>query len=79
MGKSWKNLLQKQYNYLRYSIDEDEKAKGTKERVLKRKLNFLYYKNCLETPQIERKINYLKKKQIDVNILKEDYKRIFKK
>ena len=72
MGKSWKNLLQKQYNYLRYSIDEDEKAKGTKERVLKRKLNFLYYKNCLETPQIEIKTNYLKKKQIDVNILKED-------
>ena len=71
-GKSWKNLLQKQYNYLRYSIDEDEKAKGTKKRVLKRKLNFLYYKNCLETPQIERKTNYLKKKQIDVNILRKD-------
>ena len=46
--------------------------KMKKQKGLKRKLNFLYYKNCLETPQIERKTNYLKKKQIDVNILRED-------
>ena len=37
--------------------DEDEKAKGTKKCVIKRKLKFKNYKHCLEATQLERKIS----------------------
>ena len=40
----------------------------------KQNLNFKIIKNCLEAAQIERKINYLRKKKIDVDSLKEDQK-----
>ena len=30
--------------------------------VIKRKVKFQDYKNCLEVAQIERKVNYLRKK-----------------
>ena len=46
------------------SIDdsnEDKKAKDTKTCVMKRKLKFENYKNCLEATQLENKINYLEK------------------
>ena len=36
-----------------------KKAKGTKECVIKRKLKFEDYKNCLEATQLENKINQL--------------------
>ena len=42
--------------------------------VIKRKLKFQDYKNCLEAAQIERKINYLRTKEIDVDSHKEDQK-----
>ena len=51
-----------------------KKAKGTKNCVIKRKLKFQDYKNCLEAAQIERKINYLRKKKIDIDSLIEDQK-----
>ena len=41
-------LREKSYSYLRGNNDEDKKAKGTKKCVIKRKLKFEYYKNCLE-------------------------------
>ena len=41
---------------------EDKKAKGKKKNcVIKRKLKFGNYKNCLEATQTNDKINYLKK------------------
>ena len=46
--------------------------------MIKRKLKFQDYKNCLEAAQIERKINYLRKKKIDVHSLKEDQKEFVK-
>ena len=52
------------YSYLKDNNDEDKKAKGTKKCVIKRKLKFQDYKNCLEAAQIERKMNYLEKKSI---------------
>ena len=41
-------LREKSYSYLRDNNDEDKKVKGTKKCVIKRKLKFEYYKNCLE-------------------------------
>ena len=37
------------------------KIKGTRECVIKRKLTFKNYKNCLEATQPENKVNHLKK------------------
>ena len=42
--------------------------------VMKRKLKFKDYSNCLEAAQRERKIKYLEKKNINVDSLKEDQK-----
>ena len=43
--------------YLINDGSEDKKAKGTKKCIIKRKLSFENYKNCLETTQLENKIN----------------------
>ena len=48
-----------------------KKAKDTKKCVIKRKLKFGDYKNCLEAPQIENKINHLEKNKIDIDSPKE--------
>ena len=50
---------------LRDNNDEDKKAKGTKKCVIKRKLKFENYKNCLKAAQIKNKINHLEKNKID--------------
>ena len=55
-----------------------KKAKGTEKFVIKRKLKFQDYKDCLEAPQIERKTKYLEKKKINVHSLKEDQKEFVK-
>ena len=52
-----------------------KKAKGTKKCVIKGKLEFEDYKNCLEA-QVGNKINHWKK--IDINSLKEDDKKFTK-
>ena len=41
-------LRAKTYSYLIDDGSEDKKAKGTKKCVIKRKLKFEDYKNCLE-------------------------------
>ena len=64
-------LRGKTYNYLLDDGSENKKAKGTKKYVIKRKLKFEYYKNCLEATQIENKINYLEKNNIDIDSIKE--------
>ena len=56
--KEFVGLRAKTYSYLKDNNDEDKKAKNAKKCVLKRKLKFEDYKNCLEASQIERKINY---------------------
>ena len=40
-----------------------KQVKSTKKCVLKRKLNFENYKNCLEATQLQNKINYLEKNE----------------
>ena len=49
-----------------YWIDDDsenKKAKSRKKCVIKRKIKFENYKNCLEVTQLDSKINYLDKKK----------------
>ena len=63
-------IKSKIYSYLIGDDRENKKAKGTKRCVVKRKLKFEDYKNCLQTTQIKKKINHLQKSKIDVNSLK---------
>ena len=46
-----------------YSIDDgsEDKAKGTKKCIIKRKLKFENYKNCLKATQLENKKTRLEK------------------
>ena len=45
------------------TVVKTKKVKGTKKCVIKRKLKFEGYKDCLESIQLENKINYLEKKK----------------
>ena len=54
-------LRAKTYSYLIDDGSEDQKAKGTKKWVIKRKLKFENYKNCSEATQLESKTNIKKK------------------
>ena len=48
--------------------------KRCKKYVIKRKLKFEDYKNCLEATQLEKKINHLGKNEIAADTLKKDHK-----
>ena len=67
-------LHPKTSSYLKDSNDECKKAKCTKKCILKRKLKFKDCKNCLKTSQIVNIVNYVEKKRINVDGLKEDKK-----
>ena len=60
----------KTYIYLIGDGSEDKKAKDTKMFVLKKKLKFENYKNCLEPTQLENKINHLEANQTDIDNIK---------
>ena len=45
---SFVGLRAKSYNYLKNNNDEDKKAQDTKNCVIKLKIKFEDYKNCLE-------------------------------
>ena len=47
-----------------------ENQKDTKKCVIKRKLKFENYKNCLEATQLDNKIKYLEKNKINIHSLK---------
>ena len=53
--KEFVGLRGKTYNYLKYNNDEDKNTKGTKKCIIKRKVKFENYKNCLEAAQIKIK------------------------
>ena len=55
-------LRAKIYSYLIDDGSEDKKAKSIKKCVIKRKLKFENYKNCLEATQLDNKIKILEKK-----------------
>ena len=60
-------------------IVKTKKQKKQKKCVTKRELKLEDYKSCLEPAQTERNINYLTKKKIDVDSIKEDQKEFVKK
>ena len=64
-------LRAKTHSYLIDDGSEDEKAKSTKMRVIKRKLKFENYKKCSEATQLENKVNYLQKNKFGINSIKE--------
>ena len=69
----------KTYSELIDDSGEDKKAKGTKNCVIKRKLKFETYKNCLEATQLDNKIKYLEKNEINIDSLKKDHKEFIRK
>ena len=69
--KKFFGLRAKTYSYLKDNNDEYKKAKGTKKCIIKRNLKFRDYIKCLKVSQIENIINYLEKKEIDPDSLKE--------
>ena len=69
---------EKTYKYLIDGGREHEKAKSTKKRVIKRKLNFENYKSCLNAIQFENKIKHLEKNKIDINRITKNHKESLK-
>ena len=63
-------LRAKTYNYLIDDGSEDQKAKGKNKWVIKRKLKFENYNNCLEATRLENKINHLEQNKVDIDSLK---------
>ena len=57
-------------SYLRDDGSEDKKVKGPKKCVIKRKLIFENYKNCLEATHLENKTNHLEKDKTDFDSIK---------
>ena len=47
-----------------------KKARDTKKCVMKRKIKFENYNNCLEASKLENKINHLEKNKINITSLK---------
>ena len=72
-GKIMTKFVGLRANTHSYLIDdggEDKKVKDTKKCVMKRKIKFENYKNCLEATQLENKINYPEKYKIDIDSIK---------
>ena len=55
--KEFAALKAKSYSYLTDNNDKYKIARDTKKCVIKRKLKFKEYKNCLEGTQLENKIS----------------------
>ena len=55
------------------------KNKNQKECVIKSKLKFENYKNCLEATQLVNKVSYVEKNKIDTDSIKENQKKFIKK
>ena len=60
-------LRAKAYSDLLDDGNKDKKAKDTKKCVIKRKLKFENYKNCLEATQLDDKINHPENNKIDID------------
>ena len=69
--KEFFGLRAKTYSCLKENNDENKKAKGTKKSVIRRKLKFQDYKNCLNAAKIHEKLKYLEEKKFNVDKLKE--------
>ena len=54
------------------------KTQKAQKSVIKIKLKFYNYKNCLESTQLENKINYLEKNKTDIDSIKENHQEFLK-
>ena len=59
-------LRAKTYSCLMDDGSEYKKVKGIKKCVIKRKLMFENYKNCLKATELDNKMNYLEKNKINI-------------
>ena len=66
-------LIAKTCSYLIDDCREDNKEKGAKKCVIKRKLKFENYENCLGATKLENKVNYLEKHKINLDSLKKNH------
>ena len=64
--KELRRLRAQTYRYITDNNNESKKARGTKKYIVKRKLKFENYKNCLQGSQLENKIIHLNTNNIDV-------------
>ena len=55
-------LRPKTYSYLIDDNDRNKKTKGTKKCVIKQKIKFEDYENCLEANQLKNETNHSEKK-----------------
>ena len=51
----------------------------TKKCVMKRKIKFENYQNCLEATKLENKMNYLEKNEINIDSIKKDHEEFIKR
>ena len=78
--KDFVRLKAKTYSSLIDDNSADKKSKGTKKCVIKRKLRFEHYENCLDATQLENEIKHLEKKnKIVVDSHTEDHQGLKKK
>ena len=61
-------------NYLTDDHEEIKKSKNPKNYLIKRKVGFEDYKNCLKANQLEKEINFLEMNKLVVDSLRENYK-----
>ena len=54
------------------------KNQKAQKSVIKRKLKFENYKNCLEATQRDNKVNYIEKKETNIDSLKKDQRDFIK-
>ena len=66
-------LIAKTCSYLTDDCREDNKEKGAKKCVIKRKLKFENYENCLGATKLENEVNYLEKNKINLDSLKKNH------
>ena len=71
-------LRAKTYNYLTDDGSKDEKAEDTEKCVIKRKLKFEDYKNCLEATHLKNKTNYIAKNKIDIDSIGKNHEEFIK-
>ena len=81
-GKEMTELVGARAKTCSYLIDdgsEDKIAKDTKKGVIKTKLKFENYENCLEVTHLDNKTNYWAENKTDMDSIKENHKEFIKK
>ena len=67
------------YSYIRDNNDENKRVKDTEKSVIRRKIKFEDYENCLEANQLEKEIKHLEKNKFYTDDLKENNKEFIRK